>query len=168
MQIHNLQRRTPNISSRQIGRGGKRGKTSGRGHKGQKARAGHKIRPEIRDRIKKLPKLRGYRFASIQDAKAVVNLSALEKHFKDGDTVTPAALFEKKLIRRLGGALPAVKILATGNLTKKLSFEGVEFSRSAKEAVEGTNASAAKTPAVKTRKELRPAKKRVPQKSRQK
>jgi large subunit ribosomal protein L15 len=44
-----------------VGRGGKRGKTSGRGGKGQTARAGHKIRPEIRDLIKKLPKRRGSR-----------------------------------------------------------------------------------------------------------
>jgi large subunit ribosomal protein L15 len=128
MQIHDLQRRTPNKSSRQVGRGGKRGKTSGRGHKGQKARAGHKIRPEIRDQIKKLPKLRGYRFASIQSKKAVVNLSLLDKNYADGDVISPASLLEKKLIKRQGGVLPVVKILATGELTKKVSFEGVEFS----------------------------------------
>jgi large subunit ribosomal protein L15 len=42
-----------------VARGGKRGKTAGRGTKGQKARAGHKIRPEIRDVIKRIPKMRG-------------------------------------------------------------------------------------------------------------
>ncbi|MEX0909695.1 MAG: uL15 family ribosomal protein [Candidatus Paceibacterota bacterium] len=131
MQIHDLQRRTPNKSSRQIGRGGKRGKTSGRGHKGQKARAGHKIRPEIRDQIKKLPKLRGYRFASIQNKKAVVNLSVLDKNYADGDVVSPTSLLAKKLIKRQGGVLPVVKILATGELTKKVTFENVEFSEKA-------------------------------------
>jgi large subunit ribosomal protein L15 len=168
MQIHNVQRRTPNTFSRQIGRGGKRGKTSGRGHKGQKARAGHKIRPEIRDRIKKIPKLRGYRFASIQSAKAVINLSALEKRFDDGDVVNPTTLLEKKLIRRSEGTLPIVKILATGKLTKKLSFDGVEFSKSAKEAIEGKKSSTTKEPAAKAKKGSSAPKKRAPAKSRKK
>jgi len=161
MQIHNVQRRTPNTSSRQVGRGGRRGKTSGRGNKGQKARAGHKIRPEIRDRIKKIPKLRGYRFASIQESKEVVNLSALEKYFSDGDTVTPAVLFEKKLIRRSGGVLPTVKILATGEFTKKLSFEGVEFSKSAKEKIERAKGPGEKAPAAKTQQKRRAPKERA-------
>jgi len=50
-----------------VGRGGKHAKTSGRGGKGQTARAGNKRRPELRDIIKKLPKNRGYRFKSIQN-----------------------------------------------------------------------------------------------------
>ena len=56
MQIHTLKRNTSNKKARQVGRGGKRGKTSGRGGKGQTARAGNKRRPELRDIIKKLPK----------------------------------------------------------------------------------------------------------------
>ena len=59
MQFHNLKRKTKNKRARQVGRGGTRGKTSGRGTKGQNARAGHKKRPELRDVIKKIPKLRG-------------------------------------------------------------------------------------------------------------
>jgi len=51
MQSHNLKRNHPNKKSRQKGRGGTRGKTAGRGTKGQNARAGHKKRPEIRDFI---------------------------------------------------------------------------------------------------------------------
>ncbi len=47
-----------------MGRGGKHAKTSGRGGKGQTARAGNKRRPELRDIIKKLPKNRGYQFKS--------------------------------------------------------------------------------------------------------
>ena len=49
-----------------VGRGGKHAKTSGRGGKGQTARAGNKRRPELRDIIKKLPKKRGYRFSSVK------------------------------------------------------------------------------------------------------
>lgn len=59
MQFHNLQSKTKRKYSRQVGRGGTRGKTSGRGTKGQNARAGHKKRPEMRDIIKRIPKLRG-------------------------------------------------------------------------------------------------------------
>ena len=59
MQFHNLKRKTANKKSRQAGRGGKRGKTAGRGTKGQNARAGRKKRPELRDIISKIPKLRG-------------------------------------------------------------------------------------------------------------
>ena len=66
MQIHNLKRDHKNKKDRIVGRGGKHAKTSGRGGKGQTARAGNKRRPELRDIIKKLPKLRGYQFNSIE------------------------------------------------------------------------------------------------------
>lgn len=64
MQIHNLKRTHKNKKDRLVGRGGKHAKTSGRGGKGQTARAGNKRRPELRDIIKKLPKNRGYQFKS--------------------------------------------------------------------------------------------------------
>src|SRR3989344_771134 len=66
MQIHNLKRTHKNKKDRMVGRGGKHAKTSGRGGKGQTARAGNKRRPELRDIIKKLPKNRGYRFKSVR------------------------------------------------------------------------------------------------------
>ncbi|MEK9185284.1 MAG: hypothetical protein AAB863_00775 [Patescibacteria group bacterium] len=59
MQMHNLKRNKHNRKAKQVGRGGTRGKTSGRGTKGQNARAGRKKRPEMRDIIKRFPKLRG-------------------------------------------------------------------------------------------------------------
>ncbi len=64
MQIHELKRKNKNKRDRIVGRGGKHAKTSGRGGKGQTARAGNKRRPELRDIIKKLPKNRGYQFKS--------------------------------------------------------------------------------------------------------
>jgi len=66
MQIHEVKRKHKNKKDRLVGRGGKHAKTSGRGGKGQTARAGNKRRPELRDIIKKLPKNRGYRFKSIK------------------------------------------------------------------------------------------------------
>ncbi len=64
MQLHNLKRIHKNKKDRIVGRGGKHAKTSGRGGKGQTARAGNKRRPELRDIIKKLPKNSGYQFQS--------------------------------------------------------------------------------------------------------
>ncbi|KKQ86528.1 MAG: 50S ribosomal protein L15 [Parcubacteria group bacterium GW2011_GWF2_38_8] len=66
MQINNLKREHKNKKDRLVGRGGKHAKTSGRGGKGQTARAGNKRRPELRDIIKKLPKRRGYKFNSVR------------------------------------------------------------------------------------------------------
>lgn len=59
MQLHEVVPIHKNKSKKRIGRGGKRGTYSGRGMKGQKSRAGHKIRPAIRDLIQRTPKLRG-------------------------------------------------------------------------------------------------------------
>ncbi len=135
MQLDTLKRQHPNKKHQQVGRGGTRGKTSGRGGKGQTARAGNKRRPEIRDIIKKLPKLRGYRTNSFEVKASPVNVGALNV-FNAGETVSPSTLFEKNLIRRTGGKLPSVKILGTGNLSVKLSFANCLVSKSAKEKIE--------------------------------
>lgn len=142
MQLNTLKRLHPNKKARQVGRGGTRGKTSGRGGKGQTARAGNKRRPQIRDIIKKLPKLRGYRFNSGAIKYSPVNVGALNI-FDAGVAVTVEALFEKKLVRRVGGVLPVVKILGKGEITKKLSVVGCKFSNSAKEKIEKAGGSIA-------------------------
>lgn len=137
--LNSLKRTTENKKPKLVGRGGTRGKTSGRGTKGQKARAGHKIRPHIRDIIKKYPKLRG-RGKNINKAfvlrPVVVNLSVLNKRFEEGAAVTPSNLFAKGLITRTRGVLPHVKILATGEITKKLEIFDCEVSGTAKAKIE--------------------------------
>ena len=141
MRIHQLKREHPNKKSRQIGRGGKRGKTAGRGTKGQKARAGHKIRPEIRDRIKKLPKRRGYKFSVVSDKPRAVNLAAIDRRFNAGESVTPATLAERGLLRLIGKKVPAVKVLATGTVSRKLSFTGLPVSAQARKKIEAAGGS---------------------------
>jgi large subunit ribosomal protein L15 len=140
MQLHELKRATPNKTPKRVGRGGGRGKTSGRGTKGQKARAGHSIRPDIREQLKKLPKRRGrgvQGLISIQAKALVVNIAALETAFAAGDTITPALLLERGLIRtRKNSKIPTIKILGTGELTKKFVISGCELSTSAKEKIE--------------------------------
>jgi large subunit ribosomal protein L15 len=142
MQLHTLSSKNTHTKAARVGRGGKRGKTSGRGTKGAGARAGNKSRPEWRDVIKRLPKRRGYgknRARSVVGSRvpaASINLSTLERHYNTGDVVSPTTLLEKKLIRRVSGRAQEVKILGSGELSKKLSFKGVSFSASARAAAE--------------------------------
>ncbi len=139
MQLHQIKSKTPRMKARYVGRGGKRGKTAGRGTKGQKARAGAKFRPEIRDTIKRLPKLRGRgknSNKSFNTQTEITNLTNIEKNFKAGETVSPKTLLAVGLVRRVNGEFPHVKILASGELTKKLVFEGIEVSGSAKTKIE--------------------------------
>ncbi len=139
MQIHEVSRKNKNKKHVQIGRGGSRGKTSGRGHKGQKARAGHSIRPEWRDQIKKLPKLRGRGVnsnKSIQEAAQPVNVGRIEAEFKAGETVSPKTLLAAKLVKRYKGKLPRVKVLAFGEISKKVSIVGCEVSETAQTKIE--------------------------------
>ena len=137
MQLNQLQRVTPRKYEKRVGRGGKRGKTSGRGTKGQKARAGHRIRPDVREQLKKLPKLRGYKQKSIQDKPLVVNVASLEVAFASNDQVNPSVLLERGLIRsRRGSKKPVVKILGDGELTKKLNVSGCIISAPARTKIE--------------------------------
>ena len=131
--MHELKRKNLNKKAKLVGRGGKRGKTSGKGTKGQNARSGRKKRPEMRDIIKKLPKKRGYIFDRVKDSPFVaVNLVTIEKVFSIGEVVSPETLFAKGIIRKFAGRQPEVKILANGGITKALNFTKCSVSESAK------------------------------------
>lgn len=141
MQIHEVKSKTQFKTKKVVGRGGKRGKTAGRGTKGQKARAGHRIRPAIRDVIKKLPKRRGEgvsvnRFKTPYAHTATLYLDVLSSSFGAGERVTPKALLEKELIKKSGNKIPAVKILVRGTIDKKLNVRGCAVSEGAKTAIE--------------------------------
>lgn len=141
MQLHSLSPKTKRAKSPRVGRGGKRGKTSGRGTKGQNARAGHRKRPEMRDLIKKLPKRRGYgknraRTVRVRESFVPINLALLEASFETGATITPATLVKAGLARARAGKSPKVKILGTGELTKSFSISDCAVSASSKEAIE--------------------------------
>ncbi|MEA2701684.1 MAG: large subunit ribosomal protein [Candidatus Parcubacteria bacterium] len=147
MQINTLKAKTKRITSARVGRGGTRGKTSGRGMKGQKARAGNSTRPQMRDILKKLPKRRGHgknRSRTVRTTRLIyapVNLAALEKAFNAGDSVSPLTLRGKKLVGTRGGYILPVKILGTGSLTKKLTCIDCFASASAKSAIEAAGGS---------------------------
>ncbi len=118
-----------NKKARQVGRGGKRGKTSGKGTKGQNARAGRKFRPALRDIIKKLPKLRGYRFHSTQKKPAVVNVGELE--VLSITEITPKGLVEAGAVNMKNGKVPEVKILGGGKISRIVTVSGCTVSASA-------------------------------------
>ncbi len=139
MQLHELKRATPQKKVKRVGRGGVRGKTSGRGTKGQKARAGHSIMPAIREQLKKLPKRRGYNFKSIKDKPAVINIAHLEKFFSSGDAVNPKVLVERGAVKE--GI--KIKILGDGDITKKLVISGCLVSGSARAKIEKAGGSIA-------------------------
>jgi large subunit ribosomal protein L15 len=135
MQSNQLQRKTPNKVAKKIGRGGLRGKTSGRGHKGQHQHGGHGIRAEIRDQIKKIPKLRGRgknSNKSINAENAVVNLKTLQQSFSAGDVVNASTLKEKGIISGARARKTDVKILAHGDISIALRLEGCLVSEAAR------------------------------------
>jgi len=113
------------------GPGSGHGKTSTRGHKGFYSRSGATRRlgytggqTPLARRIAK----RGFNNRQFSVKVTVVNVSALDKSFENGDAVTPASLLERGLAK---GAFDQIKILGNGELTKKLSVEAHQFSKSA-------------------------------------
>jgi len=135
MQINTLKRKVANKASRQVARGGTRGKTAG---KGQNARSGRKKRPEIRDTIKRLPKLRGRGVnsnLSIQTKPIALNLSVFSS-FKSGESVSPKSLIQKGIIKMVGGRIPKVKILSGGEIKEKINFDSCAVSKGARAKIE--------------------------------
>ena len=135
MQLHELQRKTPRNTSKRVGRGGVRGKTSGHGHKGHGQHGGRGIRPNVRDIIKKLPKLRGYKFNSFKPNALAVNVSLLQDICAAGDVVTPQFLFDKGIIKTKTDLKKGVKVLGNGDISTKISVQGCAVSKSAAEKI---------------------------------
>ncbi|MFA5228574.1 MAG: uL15m family ribosomal protein [Candidatus Paceibacterota bacterium] len=135
MQLHELKRNTTFKDKKKIGRGGKKGTYSGKGQNGQKSRAGANFQPIIRTWIKKYPKLRGYNF-NITKQYSVIDVSVLEKNFEEKEVINPKILTDDRIVRRVDGKLPMIKILGKGEIKKPLIIEGCLVSKSAKEKIE--------------------------------
>lgn len=122
---------------KRVGRGGKLGGTSGKGHKGQKARSGGFVRIGFEGGqmplFRRLPK-RGFNNYNFRDEVVIVNLEQLEKTFDANSLVNKEALLEKGLIKSCKKAL--LKVLGTGKLSKKLTIQADAFSQSAIKAIE--------------------------------
>lgn len=129
--------------ARRIGRGHGSGwgKTAGKGHKGQKARAGHGMRPGFEGGQmplqRRIPK-RGFNNIFAKEI-VVVNVGTLEKKFENGATVDTEALVKAGIIKN---SFDGVKILSNGTLTKSLTVKATAFSESAKEKIEAVGGKA--------------------------
>ena len=146
----------PRRKRRRVGRGpgSGSGKTCGRGHKGQRSRAGYSVHPTFEGGqmplVRRIPK-RGFhnRWATTV---AIVNLEDLEQRFDDGAEVTPETLKAKNLAK---GRYDLLKVLADGKLTKKLKVSAHKFSRQAAEKIEQAGGQAivlpGKAPVVKNK-----------------
>ena len=143
MKLHELSPAEPKKARKRIGRGpaSGQGKTAGKGHKGQLARAGRGMRAGFEGGQmplqRRIPK-RG--FVNIfRTEMAIVNLSSLEERFDAGETVTVEALVEKGLVKKV---LDGVKVLGYGEITKALTVQANAFSETAKQKIEAAGGKA--------------------------
>lgn len=157
MQIHEVQPKTKIQKKKRIGRGGKRGTYSGKGIKGQKSRAGAKMRPIVRDLLKRYPKLRGHNFSPLSKAVGI-NIVVLDKFFENEAVIEPKTLSLKGLLKK--GKNPVVKILGNGKTEKKFYVKGCMISKSAKEIIEKAGGKVAEMKVVekKEKKTIKPEK----------
>ncbi|MEX2437833.1 MAG: 50S ribosomal protein L15 [Candidatus Babeliales bacterium] len=120
---------------KRIGRGGSRGGTAGRGHKGQRARSGGKSRSGFEGGQKplhrRLPK-RGFSNVRFATEYEIITLADLERLFVDGATVDKAALIDKGAVSK---RTQLVKILGNGELSKKFKVHADAFTKSAMEKI---------------------------------
>jgi large subunit ribosomal protein L15 len=129
MKLNNLMKSPETKTRKRVGRGNGSGlgKTAGTGEKGQKSRSGVSISPWFEGGqtplYRRIPK-RGFNNARFRKEFAVVNLSDLNK-FNDGDTVTPATLVEKGIVKK---EMAGIKVLANGKLEKKVNVKANRFS----------------------------------------
>ena len=132
-------------SRKRVGRGcgSGLGKTSGRGHKGQNARKGHKHKLQFEGGqmplVRRLPK-RGFNNAAFNAKALAVNVGDLEKKFEAGAEITIETLAKAGFS---DNKKPKIKILAKGELTKKFAVKGVPVSASAKAKIEAAGGTVA-------------------------
>ena len=132
MQIHELTIRERRKRKKRVGRGGAHGKTSGRGQKGQRARAGHSVKPAERDLIQRIPKLRGSGNKKRNEPAIVIPVGMIEKLAENGK-LTRAILLSKRVIKKIRRK---VKIVSQGECMKPVIVEGIPASKTAKEKIE--------------------------------
>ena len=138
MKLHELKKNEGATFARKRvghGPGSGLGKTSGKGHKGQKARSGASINPVFEGGqsplYRRLHK-RGFTNAKFKTRYATINVSDLNK-FEDGTEITPELLKDMGLVKK---QLDGIKVLGHGTLTKKLNVKANKFSTTAKEKIE--------------------------------
>lgn len=145
-----------NKKRKRVGRGigSGHGKTCGRGHKGQRSRAGYSVHPTFEGGqmplVRRIPK-RGFNNRWAQSV-AIVNVGQLDQCFDEGAEVTPETLKEQNLAK---GRYDVLKVLGDGQLTKKLNVSAHRFSKSAQDKIKQAGGQAivlpGKAPVVKNK-----------------
>jgi large subunit ribosomal protein L15 len=157
MQLHQLKPIHKKKARKRVGRGGKGGTYSGRGMKGQKARAGKKPRadfaggdtpltkrlPKQRGQVGKLKKIRkGVKSSRLRSQPVILNLKDIEKKFSaEGGKekiISPKSLFGKGLVSKIRKSIPKIKIIGQGKIKKEWQFRGVQLSKKLQEEVKKT------------------------------
>ncbi len=144
MKLHELNSAPEAKTKKRVGRGpgSGMGKTSTRGEKGQKARSGASIPAWFQGGqsplFRRIPK-RGFNNSRFATRFATINLSDINKFFKDGDVVTPEILKERGIIKK---ELSGLKVLGNGELDKKLTIKAHRFSSSAVSKIESAGSKA--------------------------
>jgi len=146
MKLHELKSIKKRVQ--RIGRSGKRGSYSGRGVKGQKSRAGRRLRPAERDLIMRLPKLRGFRNKTKSEKAIVFNLQRISDNLKSF-VKSGAPLEVNKELLRVAGLLRKsdtgeIKILGTGEIAFAVRTSGIKVSDGAKIKIEKAGGSVAR------------------------
>jgi len=132
MRLNELKFKTKLKNKKRVGRGGKRGTTSGKGQKGQKSRAGHRIRPAIRDFLLRIPKLRGFKNKPKSPKFVSVNLDILARKISE-PVIDRQILVKYKIIKN---SEKNIVILGQGDVKKAIEIKGLKVSKAAKEKIE--------------------------------
>jgi len=136
MRLHELRSKTKQSSKKRVGRGGKRGTYSGKGQKGQKSRAGHKIRPGQRDVLLRTPKLKGFKNKPKKTPARAISLSVIDA------IESPKISFEiLRVLNIVSGRVTRVKIVGSGSITNAKEIVGIPVSASAKKKIEDAGGS---------------------------
>ena len=144
MKLESLPASNETKARKRVGRGpgSGMGKTSTRGEKGQKSRSGASISAWFQGGqtpiYRRIPK-RGFNNARFETKYATINLADLDKYFNDGDVVTPEVLKERGIVKK---QLSGVKVLANGELSKKLTVKATRFSSTAVTKIENAGGKA--------------------------
>ena len=144
MKLQSLPASNETKARKRVGRGpgSGMGKTATRGENGQKSRSGASISAWFQGGqtpiYRRIPK-RGFNNKRFEVKYATINLASLDKYFNDGDVVTPEVLKEKGIVKK---QLSGIKVLANGDLTKKLTVKAQRFSSSAVTKIENAGGKA--------------------------
>ena len=138
MKIHELKTQK-HRGKKRIGRGGKRGTTSGRGTKGQHSRAGRRIRPASRDLIIRIPKRRGFRNKPKSDKSLTVDLAMLVRKVGPLAAGNAVVTIDKRMLHKVGILSSkfrgTIKVLGKTEVPFKMELKGIPASKGVVEAI---------------------------------